>query len=315
MQRTASNLLRASLLCLLFFLPMSLANAQSLDALAAKGAAIANVDSVVAAARKANPDPDFRRGFDIATAIFGDPALGSQGHTATGPGSTQIRNALNAAGQRGFDASVKLNLGRNYQASASAPARSPFLVPLQASAPDHRRIAGKRVPDVVGLLPVEAQSALYKLGFKTKWTFEAKPDPSTPYGHVRATVPPAGTLVTGNAPQVEILIPGVASLVGIGALSVSDLERRDGFDLDEGHYQEIYQGADIVVRKRDQQKHVESDGHTWYDGGGIYVEPSDGAVFSVIQDVRDQDDSQLGSLPYSTTSARERLRKGPLAAS
>ena len=54
----------------------------------------------------------FWLGFDIASGIFGDRAAGAQGNTATGPGSLGIRNELNGAGQRGFDAAVALHLGR-----------------------------------------------------------------------------------------------------------------------------------------------------------------------------------------------------------
>lgn len=82
---------------------------------AALGAKIAKKDSVVAGARNAKTDPFYRLGFDIATAIFGDPALGAQGNTATGPGSLGIRNSLEAVGQRGFDDAVRLHLSRNYQ--------------------------------------------------------------------------------------------------------------------------------------------------------------------------------------------------------
>lgn len=78
---------------------------------AAKGAAIAKVDPIVAKARTAIPSVFYWLGFDIATGIFGDPALGAQGNTATGPGSLGIRNSLSADGQKGFDASVKLHLG------------------------------------------------------------------------------------------------------------------------------------------------------------------------------------------------------------
>jgi len=82
---------------------------------AAKGAEIAAADPVVAEARNSEVDVFYRLGFDIATAIFGDPAQGAQGNTATGPGSLGIRDSLSAAGQRGFNASVKLHLSRNYQ--------------------------------------------------------------------------------------------------------------------------------------------------------------------------------------------------------
>ena len=83
--------------------------------LAAKGKVIAEADAIVGAARNAQPDEFYRFGFDIATAIFGNPALGAQGNTQTGPGSLGIRARLTDAGQRGFDASVALHLSRNYE--------------------------------------------------------------------------------------------------------------------------------------------------------------------------------------------------------
>jgi hypothetical protein len=85
--------------------------------LAATGAAIARADAVVAQARTADADVFYWLGFDIASGIFGNPALGASGNTATGPGSLGIRNALNPAGQRGFNASVTLHLSRNYRTS------------------------------------------------------------------------------------------------------------------------------------------------------------------------------------------------------
>jgi len=81
---------------------------------ASTGAAIAAADAAVAEARNAQTDVFYRLGFDIATGIFGNPALGARGNTATGPGSLGIRDSLSAAGQRGFNASVKLHLSRKY---------------------------------------------------------------------------------------------------------------------------------------------------------------------------------------------------------
>ena len=86
--------------------------------LAARGAAIAKVDPIVADARQSyrlggrtvESDVFFRLGFDIATGIFGDAALGAQGNTATGPGSLKIRNALSSPARKGFDASVAFHL-------------------------------------------------------------------------------------------------------------------------------------------------------------------------------------------------------------
>jgi len=86
--------------------------AKCVDDLANKGGAIAEVDPTVANARRAEADGSYRLGFDIATGIFGDAALGAWGNTATGPVSLKIRAGLNAAGQRGFDAAVEFHASR-----------------------------------------------------------------------------------------------------------------------------------------------------------------------------------------------------------
>jgi len=83
-------------------------------ALVKVGTAIAASDADVEAARTAEADPFYWLGFDIASGLFGDPAAGSEGSKAIGPGAITLRNALNAAAQRGFNASVKLHLARSY---------------------------------------------------------------------------------------------------------------------------------------------------------------------------------------------------------
>ena len=87
----------------------------TLDDLAAVGAAIAAQDPEVAEARNADPSAFYQIGFDIASGIFGDPALGAKGNTLMGPGSEKIRGSLSAAGQRGFNASVAFHLARDYK--------------------------------------------------------------------------------------------------------------------------------------------------------------------------------------------------------
>jgi hypothetical protein len=79
---------------------------------AATGAKITSADAGILAARNAEKSAFYRLGFDIATAIFGDPASGAQGATLTGPGSLRVRNGLSPAGQKGFDAGLKFNFGR-----------------------------------------------------------------------------------------------------------------------------------------------------------------------------------------------------------
>ena len=90
-------------------------DAQCLADLEKVGSAIAKTDPELAKTRAVETNVVYRQGFDIATGIFGDPALGAQGNTAMGPGSQRIRDSLSAAGQRGFDAAVKLHLSRNYK--------------------------------------------------------------------------------------------------------------------------------------------------------------------------------------------------------
>lgn len=85
--------------------------------LAGRGAAIARQDPLVAVAR-ALMESDFVYwlGFDVATGLFGDPALGGDGKIPPpGPGSLAIRALMSPAGQRGFDAAVALHASRNYK--------------------------------------------------------------------------------------------------------------------------------------------------------------------------------------------------------
>ncbi|MGH6628627.1 MAG: hypothetical protein ACREB3_02720 [Burkholderiales bacterium] len=83
--------------------------------LAARGAAIVAEDPFVANARSADANLFYQLGFDIATGLFGDPALGAYGNTLTGPGSLKIRNSLSAAGQRGFNAALTFHQARKYR--------------------------------------------------------------------------------------------------------------------------------------------------------------------------------------------------------
>jgi hypothetical protein len=87
---------------------------------AAKGAAIAHKDPEVAAVRAAahGAPPDglpaglYWLGFDIATGIFGNPALGAEGNTLIGPGSEAVRATLGPDGKQGFNDSIAFNVGR-----------------------------------------------------------------------------------------------------------------------------------------------------------------------------------------------------------
>jgi len=100
--------------------PFDVAVAYSIDRtanaeLAAIGARIAETDPAVAEARASNRDPLYWLGFDIATGLFGDPALGAAGSTTMGTGSLKIRNALVSEWtQKGFDDAVAFHQHRSY---------------------------------------------------------------------------------------------------------------------------------------------------------------------------------------------------------
>ena len=85
-------------------------------ALAATGAAMAKADPAVANARTSDPDVRAWLGFDIASAIFGDPAKGAQNKMG-GMQFMAIREQLSLPAQRGFNASMKFHQSRHYKQS------------------------------------------------------------------------------------------------------------------------------------------------------------------------------------------------------
>lgn len=75
------------------------------------GIKIAAATPVLSAARTSENNAFFILGFDIATGLFGDPALGGQGDILMGPGKQAVLDSMNAVGKRGFNASMKIHLG------------------------------------------------------------------------------------------------------------------------------------------------------------------------------------------------------------
>src|SRR5437588_9722059 len=80
-----------------------------LNALAAKGEAIANADPLSAELRNRQPDDTSRRGFDIGMAA-------AEGQTLPGPGKQKIHDSLPSTEQRGFNIAVSFSLERNRNA-------------------------------------------------------------------------------------------------------------------------------------------------------------------------------------------------------
>jgi hypothetical protein len=138
---------------------------------AAKGAAIARVDPKITAARTAETDVFYWLGFDIATGIFGNPALGGQGHTSTGPGSLQIRDSLSPTGQRGFNAAVKLLLGQDLPSPRPrAPRTSVEVVSVSKSNP----VLHSEYGDLSKLSAVPPSNEILCRGGESKFIFTAE---------------------------------------------------------------------------------------------------------------------------------------------
>jgi hypothetical protein len=90
----------------------TLVDSSELDRLAEIGHTIARADYDLGNLRRSNTDLQYRRGFDVASALFGDPAAGGQGKTAADAESANIRASLDPASQPGFDDSANFHFSR-----------------------------------------------------------------------------------------------------------------------------------------------------------------------------------------------------------
>jgi hypothetical protein len=89
----------------------SLARNRAADA-ADRGAAVVAADPAVEKVADANSNVFYCLGFQVGTGIYGDPALGAIGNTATGPGGFAVRDALGSPDAvRGFNDAVRFHLG------------------------------------------------------------------------------------------------------------------------------------------------------------------------------------------------------------
>jgi len=137
------------------------------------------------------------------------------------------------------------------------------------------------VPDVVGMDITSATKLVHDAGFEVKIKHLDYPVATAAPGEISAMTPPAGTRMSGGT--VEIALPRAAIKLGIGGLSLQDTDRRTGFDLDEGRYEEFLRGADLVLRYYESTAKTDpSNGSTYYSGQGHYLEPIDGAVIAIL---------------------------------
>jgi hypothetical protein len=197
--------------------------------------------------------------------------------------STAAAQAVNVAPARGLRTPAP-------HVDLTAPAQK-VGAPTGPTAVDSR----PRVPDVVGLEVDTAGRRLLEAGYAYDLQFLPQPDPSIPYGFVKAMIPPAGSILQPGG-RLVIQIPRSASKVGSAVLSIADLARQAGFDLDNGRFEDIGHGADLVLSKHDHVPIVDAGGKTRYDNFTVYADPTGGAVFRQLRDYPSA--AEIGSYTY-----------------
>ena len=159
---------------------------------------------------------------------------------------------------------------------------SPAASRVGVAPPRAATFIGPHVPNVVGMSWFDADRTMRTAGYLMRTRSLDEPQSSVPPGQIVAVIPAAGTPQAAGG-VVEVQIARTATTVRVGELSVGDWERRNGFDLDEGRYEEITHGADMVLRADRDTPHPDPNGgSTAYSGHGVFAEPSDGAVFAEL---------------------------------
>jgi hypothetical protein len=130
-----------------------------------------------------------------------------------------------------------------------------------------------RVPDVIGLNLLTAQDRLAAAGYTMKLRGLDRPDPATPLGQVVAQTPKAGTVQAGG--DVEVRTPQAAIRTGSGGVARDLTQEGTGYDLDNGRYEALTRGADVVLRTHAGRPPGASSAT---DGDGDFLEPNGGAI-------------------------------------
>jgi hypothetical protein len=157
MKRITSKLIRVLVVTLLCAAAVTTARSQEspkfdLNALAAKGEAIANQDPLAIELRNLQAGDSARRGFDIGMAA-------AEGQTLAGPGKQRIHDSLSPDEQPGFSTAVSFSLERNRNAELAATGAKiamadPVVAEARNARPGSPRLLGRR-QDIV----------FYRLGF------------------------------------------------------------------------------------------------------------------------------------------------------
>ncbi|WP_294122515.1 PASTA domain-containing protein [Sphingomonas sp.] len=211
------------------------------------GARVAVGEPGLADARRAEDDPFYALGFDIATGLLNDRGSNPLNQLAESAKVATVRDSLTGAARRGFDASAQLQ-GRNY---SSFPGKSTPITPPAGDLAVGDGTSGVdsvgTVPNVVGMTQDAAWITLRDAGYPSPSVVEVNVNATTlPADRVIGSRPDGGTtLPRGSA--VAIQVPRAWLVRGTGSLTANDQDTRLGFDFDTGKYAQVGQGADIYT--------------------------------------------------------------------
>ena len=187
-------------------------------------------------------------------------------------------------------------------AQSGKPTAPPATRPPAASSPATTAPATPdqkftHVPDIVGLDYRDAMDALQRAGLLyNHFSNAAKPSAGAPRGAVLSVEPVPGTSVVHSTTIEARINARGADRTGRGKLGPNDVEHRMGWDLDEGKYEVIYGGADILLRRIEEAHPSTTGGATSYTRS-IILEASDGATLAHL-DIGSADVSHQGPATY-----------------
>jgi hypothetical protein len=230
LKSTATRVLIITLVCMWGSMTAQ-ANQQprfNLDALAAKGMAIAQQDPIATELRNQQPDASARRGFDIGMGI-------AETDTFPGPGKQQLHDLLLRAEQSGFEVAVTFSLARNRKKLTDLAPRGAELTRLDPLAAELRN---------------QQFNEDARLGFDIEWRLRKKTRcqvqanrkctirfiPQNRRGSLRLSLSHSIAIGTRSLLGLARTSARLSSDVGLARNVDRDVFRRLGFDIAAGLY-------------------------------------------------------------------------------
>jgi hypothetical protein len=200
----------------------------NLDALAAKGMAIAQQDPIATELRNQQPDASARRGFDIGMGI-------AETDTFPGPGKQQLHDLLLRAEQSGFEVAVTFSLARNRKKLTDLAPRGAELTrldPLAAELRNQQFNDDARLGFDIGMAAAEKDT----LPGPGKQKMHDSLYPAEQTGFAAAVTFSLDRNRNAELARIGANIARLSSDVGLARNVDRDVFRRLGFDIAAGLY-------------------------------------------------------------------------------